>query len=157
MSIKIVVNRTDLPVQICVTNFSKSTTSRRNIAAHAHRFAPKYGQKSSTSAAKSRLAPFLPFLYLTPPDVRTLEVRVKEQVEVEGDVLARVVDADVHVELLLAQDEAVGDAERAVPQRARVLVVRQAEDGLHVARVQPVGALVQLPPEEEQLDRLSDL
>ena len=74
---------------------------------------------------------------------------MKEQVEVEGDVLARVVDADVHVELLLAQDEAIGDAERAVPQRARVLVVRQAEDGLHVARVQPVGALVQLPPEEE--------
>ena len=72
---------------------------------------------------------------------------MKEEVEVEGDVLARVVDADVHVELLLAQDEAVRHAERAVPEGARVLAVRQAEDGLHVARVQPVGALVQLPPE----------
>ena len=83
--------------------------------------------------------------HLTPPDVRTLEVGVKEEVEVEGDVLARVVDAHVHVELLLAQDEAVRHAERAVPEGARVLAVGQAEDGLHVARVQPVGALVQLP------------
>ena len=83
--------------------------------------------------------------HLAPPDVGALEVGVKEEVEVEGDVLAGVVDAHVHVQLLLAQDEAVRDAEGAVPEGARVLAVRQAEDGLHVARVQPVGALVQLP------------
>ena len=83
--------------------------------------------------------------HLAPSDVGALEVGVKEEVEVEGDVLAGVVDAHVHVELLLAQDEAVRHAEGAVPEGARVLAVRQAEDGLHVARVQPVGALVQLP------------
>ena len=83
--------------------------------------------------------------HLAPPDVGALEVGVKEEVEVEGDVLAGVVDAHIHVEFLLAQDEAVRHAEGAVPEGARVLAVRQAEDGLHVARVQPVGALVQLP------------
>ena len=87
--------------------------------------------------------------HLTPPDVGTLEVGVKEEVEVEGDVLARVVNAHVHVELLLAQDEAVRHAEGAVPESARVLAVGQAEDGLHVACVQPVGALVQLPSGDE--------
>jgi len=52
---------------------------------------------------------------LTPADVRTLEVGVQQQVEVEGDLLARVVHAHVHVQLLLAQDQPVGDAKLAVP------------------------------------------
>lgn len=48
---------------------------------------------------------------LTPAHVRHLQVRVQQQVEREGNVLARVVHADVEVELLLAQDQSVRDAE----------------------------------------------
>ena len=48
---------------------------------------------------------------LTPSDVWALEVRVEEDVEVKGRLLAGVVDADVEVELLLPQDDPVGDAE----------------------------------------------
>lgn len=40
-------------------------------------------------------------------DVGHLQVRVQEQIEGEGDVLAGVVDADVEVQLLLAQDQPV--------------------------------------------------
>ncbi len=86
--------------------------------------------------------------HLTPSDVRALEVRVKEEVEVEGYVLAGVVDAHVEVELLLPEDEPVGDAELAVPHAARELRVGQREDGLDVPRVQPVRALLQLPPRD---------
>jgi hypothetical protein len=92
--------------------------------------------------------------YLTPPDIWTLEVCVKEQVKVEGNVLARVVHAHVHVQLLLAQDQPVRDAERAVPHGARVLSVGQAKDRLNVARVQPLGALLNLPPEAKHSDCL---
>ena len=49
--------------------------------------------------------------HLTPPDIRALEVGVEEDVEVEGRLLAGVVDPDVEVEFLLPQDDAVGDAE----------------------------------------------
>ncbi len=86
--------------------------------------------------------------HLTPSDVRALEVRVKEEVEVEGYVLAGVVDAHVEVELLLPEDEPVGDSELAVPHAARELRVGQREDGLDVPRVQPVRPLLQLPPRD---------
>lgn len=55
---------------------------------------------------------------LTPAHVRHLQVRVQQQVEREGDVLARVVHADVEVELLLAQDQSVRNAE-AVKKKTR--------------------------------------
>lgn len=83
--------------------------------------------------------------YLTPSDVRALEVSVEKQVEVERHVLAGVVHAHVHVELLFAQDEPVAHPERAVPHRARVVAVGQREDGLHVARVQAVRAALHRP------------
>ena len=50
---------------------------------------------------------------------------MKEQVEVEGDVLAGVVDAHVHVELLLPQDKTVGDAERAGENETNPLIFCQ--------------------------------
>ena len=54
---------------------------------------------------------------LTPSDVWALEVGVEEHVEVEGRLLAGVVDADVEVELLLPQDDPVGDAELVLGRR----------------------------------------
>ena len=54
---------------------------------------------------------------LTASDIWALEVRVEENVEVEGRLLAGVVDADVEVELLLPQDDPVGDAELVLGRR----------------------------------------
>ena len=82
---------------------------------------------------------------LAPPHVGTLEVRVQEHVEVEGGLLARVVHPDVEVQLLLPQDDPVGDPEVVLPHGEGKVTVTQGEDGLNVTRGQPLGALVQLP------------
>ena len=54
--------------------------------------------------------------YLTPADVWTFEVSVQEQVEGEGDIFARIVDADVEMQFFLAQDQPVGQAKSAHPK-----------------------------------------
>jgi hypothetical protein len=73
--------------------------------------------------------------HLAPSHVRALEVRVQEEVEVKGDVLAGVIHSNVHVQLFLAENESVGDAKRAVPHRPGELRVRQTKNGLHIARL----------------------
>lgn len=50
---------------------------------------------------------------LAAPHVRTFKIGVQQQVAREGDVFAGIVDADVEVQLLLAQDQPVGQAEPA--------------------------------------------
>lgn len=45
--------------------------------------------------------------YLASSDIWALEVSVEQEVEVERDVLVWIVDADIHVEFLFAQDEPV--------------------------------------------------
>ena len=61
-------------------------------------------------------------------------------------VLAGVVHAYVHVQLLFTQNEAVGNAESMVPILTRKVGIRQAENGLDVAGVQAIRTLFQLPP-----------
>lgn len=85
---------------------------------------------------------------LTPAYVRHLEVSVQEQVERERNVLARVVHADVEVQLFLAQDEPVGQPEREVPHRPRDLVVHYAKHGLDVAGRQTLGRLLDVPADD---------
>ena len=70
---------------------------------------------------------------------------MEQEVEVEWYVLAGVVHAHVHVELLFSQDEAVADSEGTVPHGAGVVAVCQAEDGFNVAGVKAVRTLFQLP------------
>ena len=82
---------------------------------------------------------------LTAAHVRHLEVRVQQQIEAEGVILARIVDADVEVQLLLAQYQPVGKPERIVPHRAREIVVHQGEDRLDVAAGQSLGRLLHRP------------
>lgn len=86
--------------------------------------------------------------YLTSPHVGHLEIGVQQQVEGEGDVLARVVDDDVEVKLLFAQDEPVGEAEREVPHGSGHFVVHDAEHGLHVAGRKPLWRLLHVPADD---------
>merc|ERR1711910_142319 len=53
--------------------------------------------------------------HLAAPHVRTLEVSVEHHVEVEGCLLAGVVDANVEVELLFSKDDPVGNFEVVLP------------------------------------------
>jgi len=46
--------------------------------------------------------------YLTATHVGNFEIRVQQEVERKGDVLAGIVHADVEVQLLFAQDQAIG-------------------------------------------------
>lgn len=71
---------------------------------------------------------------------------MKQQVEVERQILGRIVHSDVLMELLLAQDESVADPKRVVPHGPRELTVTQREDGFDVAGVEAVRTLLQLPP-----------
>lgn len=48
-------------------------------------------------------------VHLAPPHIGNFEVGVEEEVEVEGEVIAGVVDAYVEVKLFLAEYEAVGE------------------------------------------------
>ena len=89
------------------------------------------------------------FHYLASSDIWTLEVGVEQEVEVERDVLARVVDANVHVKFFLPEDETVAHSEGAVPHGAGVIRVCQTEDGLDVTGVEAVRALFQLPSREK--------
>ncbi len=76
--------------------------------------------------------------------VWTFEVGVKQEVEVEGDVLARVVDSDVLVQFFFTENQSVGNPKRAVPHRPCEFVVGQAEDGLDVAGVKAIRTLKNL-------------
>ena len=42
---------------------------------------------------------------------------MKKNVEVEGGILARIVDPDIEMELLLPEDHSVGDSEVVLPHR----------------------------------------
>ncbi len=43
--------------------------------------------------------------YLTPSDIWTLEVGVKQKIEIERNVFVGIVNANVHVQLLLAENQ----------------------------------------------------
>lgn len=77
--------------------------------------------------------------------IRHLQVRVQQQIERERQVLARIVDADMEVELFLAYDQPIGYPERVVPHGAREIVVHQAEQRLDVAVGQTLGRPFERP------------
>ena len=55
--------------------------------------------------------------HLASSHVGTFKVGVKKNVEVEGGILARIVDPDIEMELLLPEDHSVGDSEVVLPHR----------------------------------------
>ena len=82
---------------------------------------------------------------LTSANVRTLEVGVEHHVEVERPVLAGVVDANVQVQLLLPEDDPVGDLEVMLPHAVGEITVTEREYCLDVSARHPLRALLQLP------------
>jgi len=84
--------------------------------------------------------------HLAPPHIRALEVSVEQHVKVEAALLARVVHADVEVQLLLSEDDPVLDPEVVLPHGQGKVTVTQREDGLNVPAGQTVRALLQAPP-----------
>ena len=83
--------------------------------------------------------------HLTPPHVRALEVRVEHHVEVKAAFLARVVHPDVQVELLLPEDDPVGDLKMVLPHAVGEITVTEREYCLDVSARHPLRALLQLP------------
>ena len=82
---------------------------------------------------------------LTSANIRTLEVRVEHHVEVERAVLAGVVHADVQVQLLLPQDDPVGDLEVMLPHAVGEVTIAKGKYCLNITTGHPFGALFQLP------------
>lgn len=70
---------------------------------------------------------------------------MQHHIEVEAAVLAGVVHPDVQVELLLPQDDAVGDLEVVLPHAVGEVTVAQGEDGLDVPARHPLRPLLQRP------------
>lgn len=83
--------------------------------------------------------------HLTPPHIRALEVSVEQHVEVEAVLLARVIHADVEVQLLLPEDDPVLDPEVMLPHGQGKVTVTQREDRLNVPAGQTVRALLEAP------------
>lgn len=83
--------------------------------------------------------------HLTPPHVRALEVRVEHHVEVKAALLAGVVHPDIQVELLLPEDDPVGDLEVMLPHAVGEVTVSEREYCLDVSTGQTLRALLQLP------------
>ena len=88
--------------------------------------------------------------HLAPPHVRTLEVSVQHHVEVEGGLLAGVVDTDVEVELLFSEDDPVGNFEVVLPHGEGKVTVTQGEYCFNVTTGHPVWTLLQLPPTDSR-------
>lgn len=97
---------------------------------------------------------------LASPHVWHLQICVQQQVERKRNVFAGIINADVEVQLLLAQNQPIGDSEpsktneihqkaallcrrrlnlREIPHRSGEVAVHQGQDGLDVAIVQPFG------------------
>ena len=83
--------------------------------------------------------------HLAPPHVRTLEVSVQHHVEVEGRLLAGVVDTDVEVEFLLSEDDPVGNFEVVLPHGEGKVTVTQGEYCFNITTGHPVRTFLQLP------------
>ena len=83
--------------------------------------------------------------HLAPPHVRTLEVSVQHHVEVEGGLLAGVVDTDVEVEFLLSEDDPVGNFEVVLPHGEGKVTVTQGEYCFNITTGHPVRTFLQLP------------
>jgi len=73
---------------------------------------------------------------LTPADVWAFEVSVQQQVEGEGDIFARIVDADVEVQFFLAQDQPVGQAKSA-NQKVETMNVSIHSKRKRISRIVP--------------------
>lgn len=94
---------------------------------------------------------------------------MQQHVEGEAQLLAGIVDADVEVQLLFAQDQPISDAKPLkeknlvasntisirpfkcsnsliIPYGSRKIVVHQRKYGLHIAIVKPVWRSLQVPP-----------
>lgn len=62
---------------------------------------------------------------LTPADVGTLEVRVKQEVETECELFTGVVNPNIKVKFFLPKNESVGQTELVVPHGPREVAVHE--------------------------------
>ena len=70
---------------------------------------------------------------------------MEHHIEVKAALLARVVHPDVQVELLLPEDDPVGDLEVVLPHAVGEITVTEREYCLDVSTRHPLRPLLQLP------------